>query len=69
MASPLSFRISPETLFGLTDTSYLPLLNFPNDFSANGEGLTELAPCMCGMLRSEPNTEEEYKLRELTFFY
>jgi hypothetical protein len=87
MASPPSFRISPETLFGPTDL-FLPIVANPfvtilvralsgRRCPGGGEaqsrerenfikilpilmekGSPELARCICGMLRSQPNTEE-----------
>jgi hypothetical protein len=68
VASPTSFRISPEMLSGPTDL-FLPI-------TANlllmilvlmAKGSPELVCCICGMLRSQPNTEELYKLTDLAF--
>jgi hypothetical protein len=67
MASPPSCIISPETLSGLfkriADNLFLMILVLMAKDSP------ELARCICGMLCSQLNTKEEYKLRKLAFSF
>jgi hypothetical protein len=59
MASPPSFRISPDTLSGPTDL-FLPISanSFLMILVLTAKGAPELARSICGMLRSQLNTEE-----------
>ena len=60
MASPPSFRISPETLSGRSDL-FLPLAAnlFLMILVLMEEGSPELVHFICRMLRSQLNTDEE----------
>jgi hypothetical protein len=58
MASPPSFIISPETLSGPTDLVLSVAANlFLMILVLMAKGSPELAPCTCGMLRPQLNTE------------
>jgi hypothetical protein len=59
MASPPSFKISPETLCGPTDL-FLPIAAnfFLMILVLMAKGSPELARCICGVLRSQLNTGE-----------
>jgi hypothetical protein len=59
MASPPSFKISLETLSGLTDLFFPIAANFFLIILVlMVKGCPELARCICGMLLSQLNTEE-----------
>jgi hypothetical protein len=59
VASPPSFKVSLQTLSGPTDF-FLPIaVNFfLMILLLMAKGSPELARCICGMLRSQLNTEE-----------
>jgi hypothetical protein len=59
MASPPSFRISRETLSDPIDLFMAIAANlFLMILVLMAKGAPELVHCTCGMLRSQPNTED-----------
>jgi hypothetical protein len=59
IASPLTFKISPETLSGPTDL-FLPIAAnfFQMILKLMAKGSPEFWRCICGMLHSQLNTED-----------